>query len=161
MSSGVAEPGPACYVSRVVDRARLEKQALARPEEVAPLRTAVWRHALALGASAELGDAIRLAAGEALTNVVMHAYVGIEPGKMTIQAWLDEHENFTVRVLDEGHGPIPRTDSPGLGLGMGLMAQMADDFRIATRDGIPGTTVSLRFSLAQERSKSRCGGAVA
>jgi len=57
----VAEPLSACYVSRTVAKARLEKQALARPEALAPLRNAIWRHALALGACAELGNAIRLA----------------------------------------------------------------------------------------------------
>ena len=138
-----------------------ERHALARPDELAPLRTAIWRHALALGASAEVGAAIRLAVGEALTNVVMHAYVGTEPGTMTVEAWLDDDDHLTVRVLDEGHGLIPRPDSPGLGLGMGVMAQMADDFRVANREGTLGTTVSLRFSLAQSGLPTPCGGAVA
>lgn len=125
------------------------------------MRTAVWRHALALGASSEIGDAVRLAVGEALTNVVMHAYVGREAGKMTVEAWLDADDHLTVRVLDEGHGLIPRTDSPGLGLGMGVMAQMSDDFRVANREGTPGTSVSLRFSLAPSGSRAACGGAAA
>ena len=142
-------------------RARLEKHALARPEEVAPLRTAIWRHALTLGVGPELGNAIRLAVGEALTNVVMHAYVGIEPGRMTVEAWVDDHEHLVVRVFDEGHGLIPRTDSPGLGLGLGLMAQLSDDFRIANREGTPGTTVSLRFLLAPARAECACGDALA
>jgi anti-sigma regulatory factor (Ser/Thr protein kinase) len=144
-----------------VAKARLEKQALARPEALAPLRNAIWRHALALGACAELGNAIRLAVGEALANVVMHAYVGMEPGNMTVEAWVDEDEHFTVRVLDEGHGLIPRADSPGMGLGLGLMAQMADDFRVANREGTPGTSVSLRFSLARSRSEIPGRGVVA
>lgn len=132
----------------------MESQALARPENLAPLRTAIWGHALAVGASAELGHAIRLAVGEALANIVMHAYVGRELGQMTVQAWLDEDRHFTVRVLDEGHGLIPRADSPGMGLGLGLMAQLADDFRVSNREGTPGTSVSLRFSLARSRQRS-------
>jgi serine/threonine-protein kinase RsbW/stage II sporulation protein AB (anti-sigma F factor) len=140
---------------------RFERQAIARPEELAPMRTAVWRHALALGASSEIGDAVRLAVGEALTNVVMHAYVGRETGKMTVEAWLDDDDHLTIRVLDEGHGLIPRTDSPGLGLGIGVMAQMSDDFRVANREGKPGTSVSMRFSLESSASKAACGGAVA
>lgn len=132
-----------------VGRGHFEQQALARPEELAPLRTAIWRHALAVGADAELGNAIRLAVGEALANVVMHAYVGRDPGRMSAAAWVDQDQHFAVRVLDEGHGLIPRPDSPGMGLGMGLMAQMADDFRVTNREGTPGTSVSLRFSLAR------------
>jgi serine/threonine-protein kinase RsbW/stage II sporulation protein AB (anti-sigma F factor) len=122
-------------------------QAAARPEEIAPLRTAVWQLALDLGASDRVGNAIRVAVSEAITNVVLHAYVGRSPGKVTVDAWLEGGDHFTVRVLDEGHGLIPRADSPGLGLGMGLMAQMADDFRVANREGTPGTTVLLRFLL--------------
>jgi serine/threonine-protein kinase RsbW len=133
-----------------------ECQAPALPEELAALRNAVWRHALELGAGEELGQSIRLAVGEALTNVVMHAYVGGKPGEMLVRAWLDEDEHFNVQVLDEGHGLIPRTDSPGLGLGMGLMAQMSDDFRVANREGRPGTTVSLRFAFAESRSACLC-----
>jgi len=134
---------------RALPRARLERQALARPEELAPLRTAVWRYAQEHGASQELANAIRLGVGEALTNVVMHAYVGMETGTMTVQAWLDDDDHLTVRVLDEGRGLVPRTDSPGLGLGLGVMAQMADDFGVANREGQAGTTVRMRFALAQ------------
>jgi anti-sigma regulatory factor (Ser/Thr protein kinase) len=126
---------------------RFNKQALARPKEIAPLRNAVWRLALELGASDSVGNAIRVAVSEAITNVVMHAYVGRAAGKVTVEAWLDGSDHFTVRVVDEGHGLIPRADSPGLGLGMGLMGQMADDFRVANREGTPGTTVVLRFLL--------------
>lgn len=134
---------------RALHRARLERQALARPEELAPLRTAVWHYAQEHGASQDLANAIRLGVGEALTNVVMHAYVGMEIGPMTVQAWLDEDQHLTVRVLDEGRGLVPRTDSPGLGLGLGVMAQMADDFGVSNREGHPGTTVRMRFSLAR------------
>ena len=126
---------------------RFKSQAIALPREVAPLRTAVWRHALELGANDTVGNAIRLAVSEALTNVVMHAYAGRQPGKMLVEAWVDGTDHFNVRILDEGHGLIPRTDSPGLGLGIGLMAQMADDFRVANREGTRGTDVSLRFLL--------------
>lgn len=76
---------------------------------------------------------------------------------MTVQAWLDEEEHLTVRVLDDGRGLVPRLDSPGLGLGLGVMAQMADDFRVANREGRPGTIVSLRFSLARSRAHSLGG----
>ena len=122
------------------------------------MRTAVWHYAIEHGAGQEMGQAVRLAVGEALTNVVMHAYVDREPGAMTVQAWLDD-DHLNVEVLDEGHGLIPRADSPGLGLGMGLMAQMADDLRISNREGHPGTSVRLRFALAAAESLCGCGSA--
>lgn len=126
---------------------RFESQALARPEKIAVLRTAVWRYAESLGARREVCDGVRLGVGEALTNVVMHAYHGTEVGMMTVRAWAED-EYLAVEVLDDGHGLVPRTDSPGLGLGLGVMAQVADDFRIGSRPGRSGTLVSLRFSLA-------------
>ncbi len=128
---------------------RFEKQALAHPDQIPVLRSAVVRHAEALGASPELADAIRLAVSEALTNAVMHAYLGTEAGPMTVEAWPDQKDQLVVRVLDDGHGLVPRADSPGLGIGFGLMAQMADDFRVANRDGRRGTIVSMHFSLTR------------
>jgi hypothetical protein len=74
---------------------------------------------------------------EALTNVVVHAYPGREPGDMMVEAWRDAM-HLIVRVTDNGHG-LFRTDSPGLGLGFGLMASMADEF---LRRGAPGPTTS-------------------
>lgn len=136
---------------------RFERRALAQAEAIAILRTALVRYARSLGADAEACESVQLAVSEALTNVVMHAYLGAAPGEMVVQAWRDDEDHLTVRILDEGHGLVPRTDSPGLGLGLGLMAQMADDFRIANRDGTPGTTVSLRFALSP--STPRCQGA--
>jgi serine/threonine-protein kinase RsbW/stage II sporulation protein AB (anti-sigma F factor) len=133
---------------------RFERRALAQPQAIAVLRGALVGHARSLGAAAEVCEAVQLAVSEALTNVVMHAYLGTEPGEMIVQAWTDHDRRLTVRVLDEGHGLVPRTDSPGLGLGIGLMAQMADDFRIANREGTPGTTVSLRFWLDRSPSRS-------
>jgi serine/threonine-protein kinase RsbW len=84
---------------------------------------------------------------EALTNVVLHAYLGRDPGPMVAEAWCDA-DHLLVRVCDEGQGLVPRVDSPGLGVGIAVMASVADDFRIGNRDGTAGTVVSLRFSRA-------------
>ena len=69
---------------------------------------------------------IALAITEATTNVVLHAYRDREvPGTVTIEAeHYDDHVCLYVR--DEGTGLAPRVDSPGLGLGLGLIAQVAD-----------------------------------
>ena len=141
-----------------MDMERFEKRALAHPDDIAMLRNALVRHAEGLGADPEVCEAVRLTVSEALTNVVQHAYLGSDLGFMTVQAWLDEDNALVVLVLDDGHGLVPRVNSPGLGLGLGLMAQLADDFRIASRDGGAGTAVSLRFALAGSRSV--CGSAV-
>ena len=52
-------------------------------------------------------------------------------------------------VRDNGMGLVPRLDSPGLGLGLPLMAQLADRFDIfSSRDqGHRGVDVRLHFAL--------------
>ena len=119
---------------------------LALPGEVGRLRREVAGYAEELGAPEQVVDGVRVAVSEALSNAVLHAYAGRDPGIMIAEAWCDA-DDLLVRVCDEGHGLVPRVDSPGLGVGISLMASMADDFSVANRDGTPGTIVSLRFSL--------------
>jgi serine/threonine-protein kinase RsbW/stage II sporulation protein AB (anti-sigma F factor) len=117
------------------------------PEVIRTLRREAVAYARLLGASDETCDAVALAVSEALTNVVQHAYVGEAPGAVTAEARLERRDQLLVRISDDGRGPIPRADSPGLGLGLGVMAQSADDFSISNRHGARGTVVTLRFSL--------------
>jgi anti-sigma regulatory factor (Ser/Thr protein kinase) len=56
---------------------------------------------------------------------------------------------------------VPRADSPGLGLGIPLMAQMADDLHVANRGDLPGTMVSLRFTLDGSGANIRADGVAA
>ena len=119
----------------------------ATPDAVGRLRQAVVDYAKDLGASDETSAAVKLTVSEALSNVVAHAYVGREPGPMIVEARLNGGGNLLVFVCDEGPGPMPRLGRPGLGLGFGLMAQLADAFGIENRRP-RGTIVSLRFSLA-------------
>ena len=48
----------------------------------------------------------------------MHAYISMTPGSMTLVAAVSGG-SLRVTVTDEGRGMAPRTDSPGLGLGLG------------------------------------------
>jgi serine/threonine-protein kinase RsbW/stage II sporulation protein AB (anti-sigma F factor) len=89
---------------------------------------------------------IALAITEATTNVVLHAYRDREaPGELSVRAErYDDHLALT--VLDEGSGLSPRVDSPGLGLGLGLIAQVADAADVRTPE-TGGTEVVMRFNL--------------
>lgn len=91
---------------------------------------------------------IALAITEAATNVVLHAYRDHdEPGQVTIEASF-QHDHVTFSVRDEGSGLAPRVDSPGLGLGLGLIAQVADSADVrAPEDG--GTEVVMRFNVSR------------
>ena len=93
---------------------------------------------------------IALAITEAATNAVLHAYRDRDrerPGTVTITAdAIDEHVNFSVR--DEGSGLAPRVDSPGLGLGLGLIAQVADSADVRAPES-GGTEVVMRFNVSR------------
>ena len=91
---------------------------------------------------------IALAITEATTNVVLHAYRDRErPGTVAIKA---EHydDHVCLYVLDEGSGLAPRVDSPGLGLGLGLIAQVADSADVRTPE-TGGTEVVMRFNVSR------------
>ena len=55
-----------------------------------------------------------------------------------------------IYVLDEGTGLAPRVDSPGLGLGLGLIAQVADSADVRAPES-GGTEVVMRFNVAARR----------
>jgi serine/threonine-protein kinase RsbW/stage II sporulation protein AB (anti-sigma F factor) len=54
--------------------------------------------------------------------------------------------SLRVTVTDEGRGMVPRTDSPGLGLGLGVIARLTDGLEI-TNPGGRGTEVRVSFAL--------------
>ena len=89
---------------------------------------------------------VGLAVSEAATNAVVHAYVDDGPGPIVITAWLLDAHHLRVVVTDEGRGMQPRTDSHGLGLGLPLMAQVAERLMIesAPREG---TEITMDFRL--------------
>jgi serine/threonine-protein kinase RsbW len=124
------------------------------PTVVGTLRRELVRYAESAGAGDDTCHALALAVSEALTNVVQHAYVGHEPGAIVVDARLESDDRLIVRVCDEGVGLVPRADSPGLGLGLGLMAQMADEFSISNRQDTQGTIVTLGFSVPGQASQA-------
>jgi anti-sigma regulatory factor (Ser/Thr protein kinase) len=91
---------------------------------------------------------IALAITEATTNVVLHAYRDrAVPGTVTVEA---QHfgDHVCLYVRDEGTGLAPRVDSPGLGLGLGLIAQVADSADVRAPE-TGGTEVVMRFNVAR------------
>lgn len=110
---------------------------------------AVVRHAFGgLGEALDLDDAliadIKLAVTEACTNVVVHAY-GEETGKMEISAEVED-SMLKIVVGDHGNGLLPRLDSPGLGLGLPLIATLATSLELDTESD-HRTLVRIAFDL--------------
>ena len=114
---------------------------------VAEARNAVSAFAGAAGATGDALAAVSLAVSEAVTNAVLHAYLDRdEPGRVEVRARC-EAETVVVEVADEGRGMLPRTDSPGLGLGLPLIAQMTESLEVHDRNG-GGTEIRMAFALA-------------
>jgi serine/threonine-protein kinase RsbW len=114
-------------------------------EAVSRARNALTDFARDAGAEEERLEAVRLASSEAITNVVIHAYEQGETGEVQVNASYIEDEIW-VLVADSGHGLRPHENSLGLGLGLALIAQLADDFQIVSR-GSGGTELRMRFDL--------------
>src|SRR5213595_4366221 len=105
----------------------------ARAENVAVVRHAIGGLGEALDLDPQTLSDVKLAVTEACTNVVVHAYDGGE-GPMQVAADIDP-DHLTVVVRDEGRGIVPRPDSPGLGLGLPLIATLAESLELGTDDG--------------------------
>jgi len=119
--------------------------------EVPALRRAAGAYAAEHGASPAAVADIALAISEACTNIVVHAYLDApEPGPMVVSATRINGE-IVVVVSDEGRGMVPRGDSPGLGLGLAIMARLALSVEVVDDQSGPGTSVRLRFPLRTSR----------
>jgi len=117
----------------------------ARPECIGPLRRAVVACARRSGASARQSDNVAIAVSEALSNAVVHAYVGRdEPGDVVVQARVQD-SSLEVEICDEGIGMTPRVDSPGLGLGLPLIVRVSDTLEV--EEVLPGVRLRMTFSL--------------
>ena len=119
--------------------------------ETSPAAPGRGRHAICeFAAAAEPTEsalsAIALCVTEALTNAVVHAYRDVDPpGGIEIEAELCG-ESLCVRVRDHGHGLSPRIDSPGLGLGLALIARMSTSAEIVSPQR-GGTEIVMRFNI--------------
>jgi serine/threonine-protein kinase RsbW len=110
-------------------------------------RHAVTGFARAHGVPPALLGGVALAVSEACTNVVLHAYrKRTDPGHFSVDLAL-KHASLWIRVRDGGMGMRPRTDSPGLGLGLPIIASTADSFAIEPCES-GGTELRMRFDLS-------------
>jgi anti-sigma regulatory factor (Ser/Thr protein kinase) len=124
----------------------------ALPESVPRARDALSAFATAAGAVGDELEDIRLAASEALTNAVVHAYKG-GPGRLHLTAAVAAGELF-VLIADDGAGLHAGTQRPGLGVGLALIASICDELTIVKRAS-GGTELRMRFALQASTSRSR------
>ena len=129
-------------MSMVVEATLLDVDLPAEPRSASRARRAVLD---ALSGIAVDKDAVGIVVSEAVTNAVVHAYRDqASVGRVHVSASLDE-QGVEVAVDDDGLGMRPRTDSPGVGLGLPLMGDLADRVDISSR--APGTRIAAFFTL--------------
>jgi anti-sigma regulatory factor (Ser/Thr protein kinase) len=124
----------------------LTRRFAARAEEVGPVRREVAVYAREHGIDDP--DAVALAVSEAVTNAVVHAYHDAPaPGDIEVVAERVEGNGMEIRVCDDGRGMSPRPDSPGLGLGLSIVAALAQRFEVQPRT-TGGTRLLMVFAAA-------------
>ena len=117
-------------------------------ENVAAIRHAVVDLAKRCGADEAVCVDIALSVGEACANVVVHAYPPGDIGPLIVHAEVTD-PRIVISVLDQGQGMTPRPDSPGLGLGLPLIANLSDALEI--HDGPDGVGTELLMTFALRR----------
>jgi serine/threonine-protein kinase RsbW len=120
------------------------------PASVGEIRRRAIAFASAAGASREMTDAVALAVSETVTNAVVHAYVGREPGLVRVECRTDG-ERLIVHVIDEGVGVAARDDSPGVGHGLATVGALAQGLEITSRADGSGTVVAMSFAPSTSR----------
>jgi serine/threonine-protein kinase RsbW len=126
----------------------LELKLPARAENVAVVRHAFGGFAEALSVDEQTLADIKLAITEACTNVVIHAYEDDVDGSLEVDASIDDRR-LTVVIRDRGRGIVPRPDSPGLGLGLPLIATLAESLELG-KDDADHTEVRMTFALDED-----------
>ena len=116
----------------------------ARPEHVSVIRHVLGAFAEALRLPDPLIEDLRLAVTEACTNVVRHAYPGGQTGPVEISIHPLE-EAVSVVVSDQGRGIGASSDTNGPGLGLPLIAAIADEVDLQPVPG-GGSRVAMTFA---------------
>lgn len=119
------------------------------------LRHALARWAEGTGLSGEQVDALTLAADEAMSNVVSHAYEQ-HPGTLDLRATHAPDSGVTVVVRDRGRWrPVADDPGPLHGRGLLLIRALAQD--VVIERGDDGTTVSMTWAPRRTTAATSAG----
>src|SRR3954447_16307759 len=116
----------------------------AHEASVPELRGAVQGFVSKHGAGADVLSDVALAVSEAVTNAVMHGFLDRDQGTVRVSVKAGDGE-IVVVVADDGRGMQPRPDSPGLGMGLPLIGQLAASLDIRVPPG-GGTELCMTFA---------------
>lgn len=133
----------------------LDDSYYAVPTSVGEARQEVAALARRGGAAPHEVERIRLAVSEAVSNAIEHGYAGDGRGIVQVTAAAIDRE-LTVVVADDGRGMRAAGESPGLGLGLGVISAACDSFTLMTRSS-GGTQVEMTFRLTAGPSPCSLG----
>jgi serine/threonine-protein kinase RsbW len=112
------------------------------PTSIREARALAGGWSLDQGASADQVLNIQLAISELVANVVRHAHPSGGANEFVLEARREgAHLGFCVR--DFGVGPQGPSADPGLGVGLTIVARVAESASVEHAD--PGTRVTMRF----------------
>jgi serine/threonine-protein kinase RsbW len=126
-----------------MSRRALELRVPAVPESVPAVRRSLREFLSRLEIADDRAEEIMLAVNEACANAIVHAYPE-HPGHVDVTAE-DRDGAIIVGVRDAGVGMAPRLDSPGLGVGLPMIAMIADSLQI-DRPASGGTHIRMQFA---------------
>lgn len=129
---------------------QLELEFTAIPEGVTTARAAITTLCRSLDLEDDVITRVKIAVNEACINCVQHAYAldGARGTTYMLEASVED-DTLVVVVHDYGIGILSESRSADAGLGMGLrlMEQLADDMSITSHPG-RGTRVAMSFDLS-------------
>jgi anti-anti-sigma factor len=121
---------------------RLDVTLPAEPSSLRLVRQAIAQLAAGVGLGEQQSFDLNVAVGEAVNNVVEHAY-GAASGALHLRAYRDDSV-LRIEIEDGGRWRPDRPDNPG-GRGFNLMRALTDGVHVLT--GERGTTVRLTVSV--------------
>jgi len=125
------------------DVARWTGRFPAVPEAAYALRGEMAAIARECGLQDHEVDDVKLAVSEAVTNAVRHAYNGRDRGDVIGTAHVDDG-TLRIVIADAGNGLRQgSSDSPGLGLGLPLMARLSKALEVVSNGA--GTEIRMAF----------------
>lgn len=114
----------------------------ALPPAAGVLRSEMAAIARACGFDEARAGDVKLATSEAVTNAIQHAYRNRDCGDVTGTAHI-EPRTLRIVIADAGCGMTPRADSPGLGVGLVVIASLVDALEVIS-DHV-GTQVHMTY----------------
>ena len=121
----------------------LQLYSYAQPRVAIRMRHALSAFLNVLEVKEEKLEDVLTAVGEALANVVEHAYTAKEAGQVFLSASYDAASQLTVTIMDNG-SYIVRQERDGRGFGLKIIKAIARNVAISTDTG---TRIEMTFEV--------------